>query len=363
MKRFIVKSALFTVPFYILFTITYIFYSKTEGPDLLRLGFVPNIYKSYRSVFKKAEGIKYAKLSTTKNRTFKVMTIGDSFSAQGANGYTNFLAEDFSVLYVDHYISKNPIQMLRNLTNGFFFDYYNVKFVILENVERHLIDNSQNVEPNKINTLNDLNLLIKTQKNDPKTYKYDFFSRTTLEFPLYYMPKYFLSSNYLSNNLVYNYDLNNNIAFSNFSNKLLFYHVDLIKTKQNNDLGNCIKLNDTLNDISLELKKKNIQLIFLPAPDKYDLYYDLIAENKNLPKPYFFDNFSSLKKEYLYIDTKSLLQEHIYDSTDLYFYDDTHWSPVASKIISNRIKEIINQNDKSINTQLALDSIAHDTFN
>ncbi|MDT8415549.1 MAG: hypothetical protein RQ735_09245 [Flavobacteriaceae bacterium] len=348
MKRFIAKSVLFILPFFILHIITSLFYTDSANKDLLRIGLIPNIYKNYRDIFKRDndEKYKYVKLSETKNKNFKIMTIGDSFSNKGADGYNNFLAEDFSVLHIDRFVSKNPIQTLINLSNGNFFDHYKIKFVILQNVERHLIDNIKDVEKNKKFTLNDIDSILENREINMKTYRYDFFSRTTLKFPLYTMPKYFFSKNYLSNNAVYNYDLNNNSAFSNFSNKLLFYHVDLSNTEQNNNIENCIQLNNILNDISLKLKKKNIQLIFLPSPDKYDMYYDMIIENKKLPKPYFFNNFDSLKKNFIYIDTKSLLLEYIYEMTDLYFYDDTHWSPVASKIIAEKIKEVINKHEK-----------------
>lgn len=343
MRRFIFKTSLFVIPFLFLFIITSFLYSKSEGPDLIRLGLIPNIYKNYRDNFTMIEDEKFVKLSTTKKNIFKIMTIGDSFSEQGANGYKNFVADNFSVLHVDRFISKNPIQTLINLCNGDFFEYYDIKFVILQNVERHLIDNCKNVTFDKVTTLKEIDSLIKNQKKDIKAHKYDFFSKTTIQFPLYSLPKFFFSHNYLSNNIVYNYDLNNNSYFSNSSDKLLFYHEDLEKTRQNNNLENCIKLNNILNDIALKLKKKNIQLIFLPAPDKYDLYYDMIVEKKNLTKPIFFDNFSTLKKEYLYINSKSILQEHINRTEDIYYYDDTHWSPIASKIIAEKFKDVINE--------------------
>lgn len=348
MKRFILKSILFILPFSILFIVTTFLYSETEG-DLLRLGYIPHLYKNYRNNFPKVKEVKFVKVSVAKKKKYKIMTIGDSFSEGGAEGYKNYLAEDFSVLHIDRFISKNQIQTLIELLNGDFFANYEIQYVVLQGVERHLIENITNIEIDKKLDKNQLDSLVKAEKKAEKKttsdYKYEFFSKTTIQFPFYYLPKYFLSDNYISNDLVYNYDLNNNNFFSNHSNKLLFYHLDIKNAQQNNDINNCIKLNDVLNYVSRKLKEKNITLIFLPSPDKYDLYYDFIANKTGLTKPLFFDNFKSLKKEYAYIDSKSILYEHIHTKQDLFFYDDTHWSSIATKIIADKIKETINYED------------------
>ncbi|WP_278020214.1 hypothetical protein [Flavobacterium ginsengisoli] len=80
----------------------------------------------------------------------------------------------------------------------------------------------------------------------------------------------------------------------------------------------------------------------MPAPDKYDLYYDYILDKTNFPKPLFFQYLGFLKKDYIYIDSKRKLLDQLEVKKDMYFYDDTHWSPVASKIIANEIDKVVN---------------------
>lgn len=343
MKKFIIKSALFTLPFFFSFIVTTLLYIGDESADLLRIGYIPNIYKNYRNVFTTHKDERFIKLSAAKKNKYKIMTIGDSFSEQGANGYKNFLAADYSLLHIDRYISDNPVQTLVNLCNGDFFEHYNVEYVILQRVERHLIDSINNIDMNGKITVREIDSLISRHKTDRKPYKYNFFSRTTILFP-YHLPKYFFAKNYLSNKQVYNYDLTSESLFSNHSDKLLFYHTDVINTPQINNIENCEKLNKVLNDISRMLSKRNIKLIFLPSTDKYDLYYEFIVDKKGLPKPIFFDNFKSLKKEYYYIDSKSILSDYLNKKQDLFYYDDTHWSPIATKIIADNIKLHINKN-------------------
>ncbi len=347
MKSFIIKVITLTSPFFILYLITINFICLTESPDLLRVGLIPNIHKNYRNSFPVFKKEKFVKLSNAKKGKYKIMTIGDSFSEQEANGYKNFLATNFSVLHVDRYISNNQIQTLVNLSNGDFFDHYKVEYIILQIIERHTINCIKNINLNSKITINELDSIIKANRNIKKQTKesnYNFFSRTTINFPYYFL-KYFLTKNYLSNDKVYNFELNSEKFFSNSSKKLLFYYEDLKNVSKNNNIENCRQLNNILNYLSEKLTERNIKLIFLPCPDKLDLYFEFIVEKKSLLKPLFFDNFRTLKKKYIYIETKEILTNYITSIPDIYYFDDTHWSTTASKIIAEYIENFIINNE------------------
>ncbi|HEY1194719.1 alginate O-acetyltransferase AlgX-related protein [Flavobacterium sp.] len=343
MKKFILKTTLFLAPIVLLFLITFTFYSDSESPDLIRLGYFPNIYKDYRNVFSKdlSREIYFYKLSNTKIKKAKILTIGDSFSQQGNYGYNNYLAEKYSVLNLDRFLSRNSVQTLYELLNGDFFSTYKIEYVVLESVERDFISSVQNIDVSKKITNIQLDSIIKSQKKIlDENYRYNFFSSTTIKFP-FSMLQYYLDKNYLSNKMVYNVTLKTNNLFSNNSDKLLFYGDDLWKLKKNNDLREVLKLNNILNDLTVKLKSKNVKLIVLPAPDKYDLYYSYIMDKTELEEPMFFKYLESVKKDYLFINSKKLLSHQLESEKDIYFYDDTHWSPVASKIIACEIKSVI----------------------
>ena len=104
-------------------------------------------------------------------------------------------------------------------------------------------------------------------------------------------------------------------------------------------------LNDILNDLSNKLKNKGIKLIVLPSPDKYNVYYDYIIEKTKYPKPLFFEHLDKTEKKYLYVNSKKKLIDAVRRKKDIYFYDDTHWSPWASKLISDEIYKLINSDD------------------
>lgn len=350
MRKFIFKSAVFIIPFSILYLIAFTYNSAIEHADVIRMGCFPNVYKDYKAIFPSNTPIKFEKLSETKNKKFKIMTIGDSFSDQKGEGYINALTHDFSVLYVDRYLSNNQVQTLINLLNGDFFDHYELEYVILENVQRQAIDNIESLNFSSKTMLSEIDSLIqdnqmqqskastKRESNLPKL-----FSKNTLEFPLHHMYRFYTDKNYLANELVYNLELDTNAFFSNQSNKLLFYFYDLISVEKNNAFKNVVKLDSTLNEIQTKLSEKGIQLIYLPCPDKYDLYYDHISDKTNFPKPLFFEHLRKLKKDYIYIDSKAILSKHLKTSKDIYYYDDTHWSPVATKFIAKEIRAKIYQ--------------------
>jgi hypothetical protein len=86
---------------------------------------------------------------------------------------------------------------------------------------------------------------------------------------------------------------------------------------------------------------KGVKLIVLPSPDKFDLYYDYIINKDEYPKPLFFEQIKIINKDYIYLNSKEILSEAINNKKDIYFYDDTHWSPWASQIIANEIAEIV----------------------
>ena len=86
------------------------------------------------------------------------------------------------------------------------------------------------------------------------------------------------------------------------------------------------------------MKEKDIKLIVLIAPDKYSFYYNDLLDN-HYPEPILFDVLDALPIDYLYFNSKKILLEK--KTIDLYFFDGTHWSPLASKIIADKLREKI----------------------
>lgn len=347
MKKFLVKNILFLFPIVFLHIFTLIFYSTNKG-DLLRLGYLVDISSNYRDAFNEEfkNNINFSKISETKKQNnYNILIIGDSFSGQKNFGYKNYLGNkpDINVLYFDRELHSNPLQTLYSLLNGDFFDEKNIKYIILQSVERAFVKRIKNLDTTKILNYEALNKLVEEKKTIKKeNYSNKFLSDRVFKFPFYNLLYLFDDNAYFSS--VYRTELNDNL-FSVNNNELLFYYQDINALKTNNSMEEVSSLNDILNDLSNKLKDKGIKLIVLPSPDKYGLYYDYIVEKTKYPKPLLFEHLDKIEKKYLYVNSKKILTDAVRRKKDIYFYDDTHWSPWASKLISDEIYKLINSDD------------------
>lgn len=333
------------IPFAIMAINYILFFHKSEG-NLSRLGKI-NFKKEYRAKFKddfnKPKSYFDLVPQDLKNhKRIDILTLGDSFSAEQIIGYQNYMAnvEDWKIynLNREYYPNGNQIQMAFAMENGGLFEAMHVKYVILQVVENRFAEKGSKIDPD-LKISSDYFKLSKIYVGDPKTsdlyllkdiFRYSFynlfytFNKKGLISPVYKMP---LDKDF----------------FSSTEKDLLFYKNDIDHLSYNTP-SQIINLNNQLNELSNRLENKGISLIVLPAPDKYDIYQDFITDNP-LPKNNFFPIFNELRKSYVYINSKKIISNYIKKGEkDVYFADDTHWSPIGSKIIAqaiiNRIKVI-----------------------
>lgn len=350
MKKLIIKTSFFVIPFLLLFVVTQSFHKKDKG-DLLRLGYIYDtnnydvkvLFKKYFDRTKDYKQVSEINLDTI--NTYDFVSIGDSFSTQGPIGYQNCMVHNTNIklLDIDRDLYDSPLQGLYDLINGGFFDNNKTKYVILQNVERGFVERGKSISKTNKFTIDSLKQIFikknkeKLEKEHEKKPKDQFFSKENIRFVMY--------------NFNYLYDDNANVSqtykvnttknlFSVSDHKLLFFEDDVKVLNSNNDKLLIENLNNELNVLSDILTKMNIQLIVLPSPDKYDIYYDYIVNKEKYEKPIFFDHFNTLKKRYLYINSKEILAKAIKSKEDVYFYDDTHWSPIASELIADEILRI-----------------------
>lgn len=354
MKKFIIKSLYYLVPILILHLFVYTFQASHTTGDLLRIGHITNYNSNYREIFDAEYNNKLCISKVLDNNVSSsndVFSIGDSFSQQGVIGYQNYLCKNYklSVLHFDEQLnSGNPIEDLYGLVNGDFFKTHKVKYIILQSVERSLTYRGLKIDTTKIITHKKFHYRKKnTSQNKQINKVLNFPSDKIIKIPYYISKYYFIKDDCKFNNQVYRAKTTKQL-FTNQKKEILFYFEDIKFTKTNNEKENILTLNKVLNNLSQKLLKKGIKLILLPSPDKYDLYYDYIVnnnDNQKYPKPFFFDLLRSLNKKYLYIDTKSILSQKIKkNQKDIYYYDDTHWSPWAAKIVAKKIDSIIKNN-------------------
>ncbi len=340
MRKFSIKVLLFSIPFIIL-VINHHFF-QISGGDLNRLGFV-SIENNYRDIFTNygTSGKTVTDLGEiNKNNydTIDLLTFGDSFSDLGQQGYQSFLINDHNLNVVNinivRYKVVNQIELLLELANGDFFDQYQVRHVLLQCVERNMVNKGQIADTNKVMSRATFDNMYSVKN---KLHSENKFKGNIIKYSLNSILYRFDENAF--NSQCYKVELNKKL-FSTGKNELLFFKDDYENLKYI-EKSRIITLNNTLNNISKKLKKKGIQLIVIPSPDKYDLYSDYIINNK-MPENIFFDLMSQVDKEYSYIDCKSLFLKHIEKGKkDIYYADDTHWSPFGAKIVSDEINNVI----------------------
>ncbi len=353
MKNFNLRTLYFILPI-IIFLITSKIYYKTEEGDLIRIGYI-YLKSNYLSEIKSKFDIEETKFNSicnidlSKHHQFDILTIGDSFLQQGKYGLNNYLAYDnLNTLYYNRYLGDNPIQNLINIVNGDLLDSIKVDYIILQCVERYISDRVTSVNFNSKIIIDSLRNITENLNNEeePALSKTNtaIFESSVVKFPLMNLLYLFVDKPF--NSQVYRVPTKQKL-FSINKNELLFFEDDINNVNQNNDIESIKTLNKLLNSLQNILTKKSISLIFLPSPDKYDLYYDYIEKGSktNYRKPVFFEELYKLKKSYIYIDAYKLLKNILPIQKDVYYYSDTHWSPFAVDLISKEIEKEIGNNN------------------
>ena len=338
MKKYLRKILLFTTPFYLLHIANYIFYNDNNG-DLSRVGLFYFNNNPRNIIDDQYENeIYYSTIVDLDGKTprkFDVIAIGDSFSGQNNLSYLNFIAKQgYNVLQVDRkFVNDNPIQRLVTLLNSDFFDIYNTEYVILQNVQRafnigHDIDFDSEVDIRKAILKQTKNINI-TKKNNSS-----FFLSSTIIIPLTNIMYIFTEKP--KHSKVYKIKVDNKQLFSNKIDNILIYEDDIKRIISKNSEQEMEKSVSIINKLHSMLKEKNIKLINIISPDKYEIYYHDIHDN-NKKESKFYENYNKMYKEYLDIDAYTLLLDAKNDYKNIYYYDDSHWSPIGAKVVAEEV--------------------------
>lgn len=325
MKHFLLKASLFIIPFFALCLYIKFWEEPQWTGDLGRLGKIPfgsltpiqdnDTIENYVVNCKSIE-----ELGNAKN-----ITIGDSFSQQ-EKGYQLYLGNIINdTIYNIRFNNLNPeesaIYLIKNNKIP------NCKHLIIESVERSCIWRLNNIKfsicnydslsilkeethISKFMTLTDIASYIRLKFS----YKCPF-STVELSKPLFSHPTFHSSLVFLDSKN------DSDLSFINYNDSLYTKAID-----------NIIRLHTLA-------KQQNINLIYLIAADKYDVYSEYIKNNP-FPVNLTLDKFKI--DENWFINSKAIFQRHLQlGIKDIYYVNDTHWSPVGAQIVGEYIGSII----------------------
>lgn len=343
MRNFITRLSCIVLPFVIIYGINSIWYDVNEG-DLTRIGLIyGNPSPKSRILSHSKPGKACRQLCNWQNlqRKTDIVTIGDSFSDQEKFGYQAYLGEyGYRILNVDRQaVRKNPIQTLIELSNGDFFDSVQTKYVILECVERELIQRCSKLNFDRKVLLKQLRSQFPHVARPEQPESPVFFSKSTLTIPYVNIQHFFTDHADFSQTI--RLKAKNRALFSNSPSHLLFYQDDVLNLEIGNNAELLASSVEKLAAIAQQLEKKEITLLVLVAPDKYDIYANCIAQNP-YPKPLFFVHYGKLEKHFQNPDVYTVLKQAVgKGEKNIYYYDDSHWSPIGAQLVSRTIHQYI----------------------
>jgi len=232
-----------------------------------------------------------------------VLTIGDSFSNADQGGlnpyYQDFLATEYNLNILNLKRDSKVIKMfdfIIYLYNSGVLKTLHPKAIIIESVERYayyrfakkINFNYKNFNINLIDSIAQ-----KTKEHDSFIPSLLLINTANYKLPYY---SFMYNFKYNAHKSVPRLQLKKKVfSNSNYGKKLLITYEDIQGIR--NNLDQVIQINKNFNTLARLLKKINIKLFFMPAPDRYDLYYDYI-EKSPYPKNQFFDLIRPLKRIY-----------------------------------------------------------------
>jgi lysophospholipase L1-like esterase len=98
---------------------------------------------------------------------------------------------------------------------------------------------------------------------------------------------------------------------------------------------------ETIEAYDQMLRKKKIRFIFLPIPNKENIYHDFLPDTQ---RPVFLEQLiQELKKRKIEtVDTqKAFEDEYRKNSALLFFLDDSHWNPKGVRLAADRTAKLI----------------------
>lgn len=333
MKRFLLKSLLYSIPIIIPIVLFTIFINPHLHGDIGPLGYITfaDEYAVTKTVNNKVHNCEY---NYAMFNAGDILTIGDSFSQTNERdiSYNYFLAEYWNnrVFNLSQDRWANPFDrfIYMSKTNNI------PKIVVVESVERYLIERLNNLQLNltpaemiQRKLIDTITIKESSKKRKSILEKTQEWTKRNLRLKGYENPILHVK---LSKPLFSCHDKEYDLYFLRDDIKNLNLSEQLLDSA-------IVKL-DSLFQYAASI---NIDLYILVAADKYDVYQDFIINN-NYQNQCILDN---IRKKYNHphlIISKDTLYHMVKDGVkDVYWSNNTHWSPMGAEAVARQVFEVI----------------------
>lgn len=345
MKKFLIKLSYTVLPVWLFFVGLVIYLSTMEeNPgDLMRLALVPGGPEYTDSVaaaipdkvYYKAENNDSALLASQA----RVVVIGDSFSHGGGVGkrgdYVNYLSRDCGgqvVLYTPLDPStSSPMQNAYDLLVHAGADSTCMRNLVVEEVERYLVERHSSFTTQGVAkprpAIRPDRLAAGTGRKDSS--------------PLL-RAKDYIFYRLFGANPIYEAQLSQPMFGGIDPDHLYFYNEDVINGI-NVDAAARQRVVDCFDKVMAAARERGVNVVFVIAADKYDLYQDYIVDNPYPSKTLNEDLERWMARDIdHFVITKRVLHPLLEQGVkDVYLYNDTHWSPASSQLVAAEVIKLL----------------------
>lgn len=246
---------------------------------------------------------------------YNVIFLGDSFTA--ATVYPNSLANLIQMPSAKYYADNmSPEQTFVALCNT------NVEMpevVVLESVERYFVSR-----------LNDLDIVLNEL---PKTSVWPIYDISVSQTKLSDFSSFY-KNQFINQKAILNVSLRDSLFTCPRKEEELYFYFEDLRIPKEGEIQTAIAKLDSL---FLLANEKNVCLFYVVAADKYDVYQEFAIDNE-FTKKEVLEKFVEYEVNPYFVNTKHVLLKNARQGVkDLYYADDTHWSPIGAKIVAEEI--------------------------
>jgi len=257
----------------------------------------------------------------------KIVIVGDSFSDQDDFGYKNYLAHllGHRITNIVFRIGNNQLNTAISLLNSGIIDSATCRILILQVVGRHAIEKLRDIDLDLLYELPKTDFEIEKIKDNSDLHNLFSFIRLRVNYE----------------NPIHNSNLEQSFFTHSFLSRKVFYTDEDLRFRYLSK-ADIDKAQENLLLLSRRFSEKGIQMIFLIAADKYDVYRPFMTDH-SLPVDTTTDGLSNIP-DVCVIDTKPLFQKMIRNGEkDVYMLHDSHWSYKGSEAVAHELFRHINE--------------------
>lgn len=249
----------------------------------------------------------------------RIVTIGDSFSQQDQEGYQNFFAISLNEQVVN--LAFKPIvSLLVRLYHKSYFTMEN-SIIIFEIAERDFLRLMPAIDFDHILKVSDFQKVDANNLNE--------------KFPILQGVKQFIFEKT---------NMGSRAVLRKKMSKQFFSLTDSTLYVYKNDNYEIIdssldKAKENVNRLHKLFVSKNIELIFMIAADKSTLYQDYVIPSRQ--RATVTEKMEELDSLYWFVNTAKILTPYLQTHKDIYYANDTHWSPVGASIVGKELERRI----------------------